>query len=175
MWICPKCEIFNRDGDLRCYVCGCEYKVYLYRQSLKIEEPVYSEPEEPETAVTDEEINPDTAASTAPGSKTREKADEHVRTMSEKADDYLSEYHKAERLKREIKKKRKTKIYVLLSIAIAALVIFLCARLSDSSANTKNSALQAGLVSYGTSAEYNDNFPDQVIECQNETVNLYFR
>lgn len=25
MWICPKCETINQDGDMKCYVCSCTF------------------------------------------------------------------------------------------------------------------------------------------------------
>ncbi|MBR4626306.1 MAG: hypothetical protein IKO47_01125 [Ruminococcus sp.] len=26
MWICPKCETHNRDGDMNCFICACKYQ-----------------------------------------------------------------------------------------------------------------------------------------------------
>ncbi|MBR4626307.1 MAG: hypothetical protein IKO47_01130 [Ruminococcus sp.] len=38
MWTCPKCETNNRDGDMNCFVCACDYKTYLEYRTVKQKE-----------------------------------------------------------------------------------------------------------------------------------------
>ena len=183
MWICPKCETYNRDGDNKCFICACEYKVYLYHQGMKQQEAAAAAKaraeEERRAAMLAEavEVAKEAERSLSPSSKpadTKPAAAADSKPSSPKPDTYTDD--KGDFIRRLEERRpisggyKKHKIPnavwgILIFIISVFMLYFLIYKLEDEKSAKKNSKAAV----YSVIMEYTSG---QVIECQNDTYFL---
>ncbi len=186
MWICPKCETYNRDGDNKCFICACEYKVYLYHQGMKQQEAAAAAKaraeEERRAATLAEavEVAKEAERSLSSSSKpadTKPAAAADSKPSSPKPDPYTDDKDdfirrlEADRSSHKYDKPKKSHgcLWAIIIYIILCLIPIIVSQVIGSSDESSSSSNKRKSALYSISMEYN---PGQVIECQNDTYFL---
>ena len=117
MWVCPKCETINQNGDMSCYVCSCTYAEFeQYRLNrIAIEE---KKKKEAEAAI---KIDPDKMIKSLKKTSAAKEETPEERSI----DVELIESEREKGMEKRRKKKLKNVLNVILVIVIITYVAFM--------------------------------------------------